>query len=584
MKVRKKNGLRAGVLLLCLCVLFSALAVPTFADEVSTVPSEAPEASTAPSEISETSSAPSEAPETSTAPSEVSEASTALNETSETSSTPSEMPESTESKNSIVDSGTCGENLTWTLDENGLLTISGTGEMENYAYNAPWGGAWGGGDRAARITTVKIESGVTTIGANAFGSCTNLQTVEIPDGVKSIAQHAFTGCKSLREIEIPDSVTQIAPAAFPYSGLRRIKLPSSIKVIATNVFRGCVSLEEVDIPNTVTDIKSYAFWNTGISEIIIPDSVRLIEDHAFFDCKNLKEVRFLGDAPEFADTAFLEDTLTAYYPRGNATWTKEVMQNYGGTITWVAYDPDSGATEEPEPTEKPAEDLSYMLKIEGEDKIQITEGLKAAGIGSVEQVREKLLASVSQNEGYSAERASLFEVILRVSKDNGYTWGYVSAANFPESGEVRVTLPYPQGAPKDTPKENYRVYHMFTEDINGHKAGEIEECPVEKINEGLVVTLHGLSPVMIAWTPVDETAKPTAEPTSAPTAAPSAEPTDAPDTQPEATAEPTAAPSEKPVVDAPKTGDSGVHFLWIAAVLLSGSVITALAFVKRKKQ
>ncbi|MFQ7163973.1 MAG: PT domain-containing protein [Acutalibacteraceae bacterium] len=225
-----------------------------------------------------------------------------------------------------------------------------------------------------------------------------------------------------------------------------------------------------------------------------------------------------------------------------------------------------------------------MLKIEGEDKIQITEGLKAAGIGSVEQVREKLLASVSQNEGYSAERASLFEVILRVSKDNGYTWGYVSAANFPESGEVRVTLPYPQGAPKDTPKENYRVYHMFTEDINGHKAGEIEECPVEKINEGLVVTLHGLSPVMIAWTPVDETAKPTAEPTSAPTAAPSAEPTDAPDTQPEATAEPTAAPSEKPVVDAPKTGDSGVHFLWIAAVLLSGSVITALAFVKRKKQ
>ena len=112
MKVRKKNGLRAGVLLLCLCFLFSALAVPTFADEVST----------APSEVSETSTAPSEAPETSTVSSEV----------SETSSAPSEMPESTESKNSIVDSGTCGENVTWTLDENGVLTISGTGEMENF--------------------------------------------------------------------------------------------------------------------------------------------------------------------------------------------------------------------------------------------------------------------------------------------------------------------------------------------------------------------------------------------------------------------------------------------------------------------
>lgn len=301
------------------------------------------------------------------------------------------------------------------------------------------------------------------------------------------------------------------------------------------------------------------------------------------NCDVTKDARLIAAVGHQWQSDFTVDTEPTETEEGS----KSIHCENCDAVKDVMTIPPTGTSEptgDPKPTEKPDENLQYMLKIEGEDKIQITEGLKAAGIGSVEQVREKLLASVSQNEGYSAERASLFEVILRVSKDNGYTWGYVSAANFPESGEVRVTLPYPQGAPKDTPKENYRVYHMFTEDINGHKAGEIEECPVEKINEGLVVTLHGLSPVMIAWTPVDETAKPTAEPTSAPTAAPSAEPTDAPDTQPEATAEPTTAPSEKPVVDAPKTGDSGVHFLWIAAVLLSGSVITALAFVKRKKQ
>ena len=301
------------------------------------------------------------------------------------------------------------------------------------------------------------------------------------------------------------------------------------------------------------------------------------------NCDVTKDARLIAAVGHQWQSDFTVDTEPTETEEGS----KSIHCENCDAVKDVMTIPPTGTSEptgDPKPTEKPDENLQYMLKIEGEDKIQITEGLKAAGIGSVEQVREKLLASVSQNEGYSAERASLFEVILRVSKDNGYTWGYVSAANFPESGEARVTLPYPQGAPKDTPKENYRVYHMFTEDINGHKAGEIEECPVEKINEGLVVTLHGLSPVMIAWTPVDETAKPTAEPTSAPTAAPSAEPTDAPDTQPEATAEPTAAPSEKPVVDAPKTGDSGVHFLWIAAVLLSGSVITALAFVKRKKQ
>lgn len=237
------------------------------------------------------------------------------------------------------------------------------------------------------------------------------------------------------------------------------------------------------------------------------------------------------------------------------------------------------ATGTPKPTEKPSEDLSYMLKIEGEGEIQITERLKAAGIGSIEQVKERLLACVLQNEGYTAEKTDLMEILLRVSADNGYTWRNVSAENFPENGEVRVTLPYPQGAPKDTPKENYKVYHMFTENINGHKAGEIEECPVEKIDEGLLVTLHGLSPVIIAWTPVNETVKPTSEPT----AAPSTEPTSAPSATPNATPTdaPSAAPTEKPAVDAPQTGDNGVSMLWFAVLLVSGSAAAALFLRKR---
>ncbi|WP_455013437.1 RICIN domain-containing protein [Hominenteromicrobium sp.] len=241
-------------------------------------------------------------------------------------------------------------------------------------------------------------------------------------------------------------------------------------------------------------------------------------------------------------------------------------------------------TSKPSETPAPAEDLSYMLKIEGEDGIRITEGLKAAGVKTTEQVKEKLLACVLQNEGYTAENTDLFEVTLRVSKDDGYTWGDVSADSFPESGEVRVTLPYPKGAPKDTPKENYKVYHMFTQDVNGHKAGEIEACPVEKIDEGLVVTLHGLSPVMVAWKPVDEAAEPTAAPSTDPTSAPSAEPTAQPKPTAAPSAEPTAAPTEQPAGDAPKTGDSGVHVLWIAAVLLSGGAMTALVWAKRKKQ
>ena len=470
-----------------------------------------------------------------------------------------------DSGESIVDSGTCGENLTWTLDENGVLTISGTGEMESYSPEdqQPWDDRW------YEVLSVKIEGEITSIGDRAFAGMRYLTSVTVPDTVTSIGEYAFLGCYDLNEITMPDGIVHIGEGAFTM----------------------CYGLETLILPESLTEISAY-FINAPagnglpgkLKYVEIPERVTKIGRAAFVLQGELESVKFRGDAPEIADDAFGDDTFTAYYPAGNATWTKEVMQDYGGTITWVAYDPDSGATSAPEPTEKPAENLSYMLKIEGEDEIRITEGLKAAGVETPEQVKEKLLACVLQNEGYTAENTDLFEVTLRVSKDDGYTWGDVSADSFPESGEVRVTLPYPKGAPKDTPKENYKVYHMFTQDVNGHKAGEIEACPVEKIDEGLVVTLHGLSPVMVAWKPVDEAVEPTAAPSTEPTSAPSAEPTEQPKPTAAPSAEPTAAPTEQPAGDAPKTGDNGVHVLWIAAVLLSGGAMTALVWAKRKKQ
>lgn len=572
------------MLLLCLCLLLSALAVPAFADEVPIASSEASEE-----------------------PTESSEA-----------------PEESEDENGVVDSGTCGENLTWTLDKNGVLTISGTGEMGETSYeNSPW--------EKELVKIIVIESGVTSIseyafkdctnllkisisdtvqsmGYGTFYGCTNLESVKLPSELKTISGCMLLGCKKVTEIQIPETVTLIEEAAFSSTGLKYVVIPEGVTEIGDSAFHLCFSLRNVVFPSTVHTIGKHAFAWTGLQNIQLPDNLVNIEEYAFEGCdevtsitipksverigKNafatgtyngagmgiLSEVHFLGDAPDMEENIFAHQSMKSYYPN-NKTWTNENMLNYGGTITWVAYEPNSDSTEVPEPTEKPSEDLSYMLKIEGEGEIQITEGLKAAGIGSIEQVKERLLACVLQNEGYTAEKTDLMEILLRVSADNGYTWRNVSAENFPESGEVRVTLPYPQGAPKDTPKENYKVYHMFTENINGHKAGEIEECPVEKIDEGLLVTLHGLSPVIIAWTPVNETVKPTSEPT----AAPSTEPTSAPSATPNATPTdaPSAAPTEKPAVNAPQTGDNGVSMLWFAVLLVSGSAAAALFLRKR---
>ena len=183
--------------------------------------------------------------------------------------------------------GSCGENVTWSLSDDGVLTISGTGPMEDYDVDyAPWF------DNLDLISSVKIENGVTTIGAYAF---------EFSD---------------ITDVEIPDSVTSIGQGAFGY----------------------CIELGNVEIPDSVTIIGGYAFaGSTNLTSVEIPGNVTTIGESAFRGCESLSSVKFYGNAPEIGEDAFLYVTATAYYPANNPTWTAEVMDNYGGNLTWVPY-------------------------------------------------------------------------------------------------------------------------------------------------------------------------------------------------------------------------------------------------------
>ena len=116
----------------------------------------------------------------------------------------------------VVASGTCGaegngSNLTWTLDSEGVLTISGSGDMYNYGssdFSAPWDGS------RSRVKSVVIADGVTSIGEYAFFYCESLTSVTIPDSVTSIGKYAFFCCTSLTSVTIPDGVTSIGWRAF----------------------------------------------------------------------------------------------------------------------------------------------------------------------------------------------------------------------------------------------------------------------------------------------------------------------------------------------------------------------------------
>ena len=207
-----------------------------------------------------------------------------------------------------VASGTCGENLTWVLDSEGTLTISGMGDMYDCGDDSPWfnnsaikkvvinPGVTSIGDDAfyccTALTSIEIPEGVTWIGGSAFSGCTALTSIEIPEGVTSIGHYAFSGCAGLASIEFPEGVTSIGSFAFAgCTGLTSVVVPEGVTKIYSGLFYGCTGLASIEIPDGVTLIGSFAFYDcTGLNSIVIPQGVTSIGEEAFGCCTGLASV------------------------------------------------------------------------------------------------------------------------------------------------------------------------------------------------------------------------------------------------------------------------------------------------------
>lgn len=103
----------------------------------------------------------------------------------------------------IVASGTCTDNINWTLDQDGVFTVSGTGMMQD-CYDLS-NGQWMNRDwydYLDDITAVVIEDGITYVGSKTFRGAPNLRSVTIADSVESIGSSAFSNCDSLTEITL----------------------------------------------------------------------------------------------------------------------------------------------------------------------------------------------------------------------------------------------------------------------------------------------------------------------------------------------------------------------------------------------
>ena len=234
--------------------------------------------------------------------------------------------------------------MSWSMDEAGTLTLSGTGPMDSYAsvskiYGAtaginfmstPWGGS---------ATAAVIEDGVTHIGDGTFANDWNLRSLDIPDSVKAIGIYAFYDTGLTGEIVLPEGLTYLGEGVFSEcSLLTTVDVPDLVTSIGDRTFYKCTALESVTLGDSIKSIGYEAFTGcTALKSIVVPEGVTSVNVRAFEGCTSLTEIKFTGNAPAFETYAFLDVTATVYYPADDATWTADVMKGYGGTITWEPY-------------------------------------------------------------------------------------------------------------------------------------------------------------------------------------------------------------------------------------------------------
>lgn len=195
----------------------------------------------------------------------------------------------------------CGENLTWEFAD-GILTISGTGDMYDYssADPAPWS------EYNDIIASITISDGVTSIGDNAFHSCC-AESIDLQcTSLVSIGKNAFSRCTMLTSIFIPESVQSIGSEAFSLcEGLSMVELPTTLTKIPDGIFTDCALLDSITIPDTVTEIGANAFSKcTEFSLTGLPSSIKSIGTAAFANCGRIESLALPKTLDSIGEAAF----------------------------------------------------------------------------------------------------------------------------------------------------------------------------------------------------------------------------------------------------------------------------------------
>ena len=433
-----------------------------------------------------------------------------------------------------VDSGYCGaddggENLRWTLDNNGVLTITGSGAMKDYTWDENVRLDWYGYKKDIR--SVVLDNRITHIGNYAFDKCTNIESVRytgytgnagiaLPEKVTTIGVHAFsdtgvTGtlklpehlteidslafyhCRKLNgELKLPDTVKEIGGFAFNRCGFTgKLELPASLENIGNDAFESCSGLTgKLTFPSKMNEIDFSIFHETGITEVVIPSSIKTVRDFAFDSCMNLKKVYLPTEIPKIYNRAFRGcDNVKLYYPAYKADWMTQTSKFLDSTLN---ADKDAVKPSEVN-TWRP---ICYYVDVTFD-----------AGSGKFQNGEQKHIVKGNENELYRTENLTEAMVTaIGTPKQSGY---HFAGWSLKQNGSVDDVLPVADGymTIADNGKNDFggvedgmTLYAVYTSaasvKINGIdgeataiKAGKEHEFTLigdEKTDRGATVTLE----------------------------------------------------------------------------------------------
>lgn len=362
-----------------------------------------------------------------------------------------------------VDSGYCGaddggENLRWTLDNNGVLTITGSGAMKDYPRYENQRPDWYLNHKDS-IRSVVLDNKITHIGDYAFDGCTSIKSVRytgytgnagvaLPESVTTIGVHAFsdtgvTGtlklpehlteidslafyhCRKLNgELKLPDTVKEIGGFAFNRCGFTgKLKLPASLENIGNDAFESCSGLTgKLTFPSKMNEIDFSIFHETGITEVVIPSSIKTVRDFAFDSCMNLKKVYLPTEIPKIYNRAFRGcDNVKFYYPAYKADWMTQTSKFLDSTLN---ADKDAVKPSEVN-TWRP---ICYYVDVTFD-----------AGSGKFQNGEQKHIVKGNENELYRTENLTEAMVTaIGTPKQSGY---HFAGWSLKQNGSVTDVLP-----------------------------------------------------------------------------------------------------------------------------------------------